>query len=200
MSLLSALPRTAVDGYLRVARVPADRAARMFGDGQEIAVERIDATLRAIAGRLLGDEVLMDDATARLAAVSERERALRLRTQAQETTAEADSELAGAAQDADALRAETASQAQRRREQAARERKEREQRAAKEERSRKQAARKDAARKQEAIEDRADRERLEVLAEKDKALARKEEALSAKAEAQRLQRAASTAKARRKSA
>src|SRR3989442_1775457 len=79
------IPRTAVDGYVRLARRPLDAALGLVdrnGAGT-IAVDRVDATVRAIAGAALRDDRLREDATRRREAANERERALRLAAEAE---------------------------------------------------------------------------------------------------------------------
>jgi len=74
----------AVDTYLKMLRAPARLAAgRLGGDAAEIALDRADARLRNLAGALLGDDELTSDAIRRRAAADERERALRLDTEAE---------------------------------------------------------------------------------------------------------------------
>ena len=74
----------AVDTYLKMLRAPARLAAgRLGGDAAEIALDRADAGLRNLAGALLGDDELTSDAIRRRAAADERERALRLDTEAE---------------------------------------------------------------------------------------------------------------------
>ena len=92
-----AIPRTFLGGYLKLIRLPLDTAVRLLpGNGAgprataEVALDRIDALTRSIAGTLLVDPVLREDAQRRGAAASERQRAARLRSQAQTTTEEAD--------------------------------------------------------------------------------------------------------------
>jgi hypothetical protein len=61
---LKEIPRTAIDSYLKVVRLPVDRAIALFdrdgegGSGAALAVDRLDATVRDLAGRAVGDEVL----------------------------------------------------------------------------------------------------------------------------------------------
>ena len=90
---LRPIPRTALDGSLRLARMPLDTALALLpgnGTGRAataaLALDRADATTRAVAGALLSDPVLTDDARQRLGAVDERERALRLRVEAERKT------------------------------------------------------------------------------------------------------------------
>src|SRR6059058_2112047 len=94
------IPRTAVTGYLKLVRTPLDSAIRLLpgsnGDGAKptrLAVDRADATVRSVAGSLLADPVLREDGARRHQAARERERGMRLRSQAAETAEQADARL-----------------------------------------------------------------------------------------------------------
>jgi hypothetical protein len=95
------IPRAAVDSYLRLVRWPVDTAVGLLpGDDQrgarpaaELTVDRADATLRGLAGRVLADAELRQDAARRRVAADERERALHLRAEAQRTQRQADDRL-----------------------------------------------------------------------------------------------------------
>jgi hypothetical protein len=95
------IPRAAVESYLRILRWPVDTAVGMLpGDdigvrpAAQLTVDRADATLRDLAGRVLLDDELRADATRRRVAADERERALELRVEAQQTQQQADERLA----------------------------------------------------------------------------------------------------------
>src|SRR4051812_11334453 len=77
------MQRNAVDGYLKLVRLPIDAAVR-FGLGNSETVDRADAGIRALAGRIIGDQELIRDAERRRAAVDERERAALLRVEAEQ--------------------------------------------------------------------------------------------------------------------
>lgn len=174
------IPRTFVSGYLRLARVPIDLIAKRRGEGAEIAVDRIDATARSVAGTLLGDSEMQEDGGRRRDAADERMRALRLRGQAEQQ------------------RRDASGQAGRRRERAQEKRDERKQQAVKTETRRKQAARKDKRQAEQRSESRARRARMDALDTKADALEEKDEALTARDEAKRLGQAAARAKMARK--
>ncbi|HWK18585.1 MAG TPA: hypothetical protein VNR66_14125, partial [Solirubrobacteraceae bacterium] len=64
-----ALPRTAVDRYLRVVRLPLDRAIALLpgdetgaGPAAKLTVDRVDAEVRAAIAALLRDPALRRDA------------------------------------------------------------------------------------------------------------------------------------------
>ena len=67
-----AVPRTMIDGYLRAIRVPVDGAVRLLLPGDrptrgkfELAIDRTDATVRALSGVVLRDEILVESAKRR---------------------------------------------------------------------------------------------------------------------------------------
>jgi hypothetical protein len=82
------IPRTAIGGYLKVARWPLDRTTRLFRRGGErttveLAVDQADATVRDAAGRIIRDDELQRDAARRKTATSQRGRAKSLREEAE---------------------------------------------------------------------------------------------------------------------
>jgi hypothetical protein len=186
---------------MRAARLPFDLGTRLVGgtgSSVALAVDRADARARALAGLILGDAELQDDAARRHAATDERVRALRLREQAENTSAHAEQRVAEKEQTAARRRADAAASANARKAQADQRRQAREAEAAKAaERRRRDAERVRAARR-EAVEARADEARLDALEEKAEALEQEEEALIASDEAKRLAHAAEAAKEQRK--
>ena len=197
------IPRTAVGGYIKLARLPLDTGLKLIGRGgngnaAKLAADRVDATAREAAGTVLGDDQLKKDGRKRHRATEERQRAVKLRTQAQQKSAQADAELNERQQQAEDKRREAAQRAEQRKKTAAEAARKRQQRAAETERKRKQATEKAAAQVEEQISDVERRARLEQLETKSEALEEREEALTAADEAQRLEKAAATAKADRK--
>jgi hypothetical protein len=202
---LRVIPRSAVDGAVKLARLPVDIAVSLLpanGDGSRpalrIAVDRWEATLRQIAGYALRDDELRVDAVRRRAAADERARALRLRDTAERRRAEADEHLADRVEDAGKQRTAARSRAERQRTQASRRRTERTAAAARTESKRKAANRKVRGQVEEAIEEEADEARLAQLEAEAKALEERERALAAQSEAQRLQDEATARKAARR--
>ena len=193
--------RLGVDASVRAARLPFDLGTRLVGGADSslaLAVDRADARVRALAGFVLGDADLQDDAARRHAATDERVTALRLHEQAEKVSAQADERLAEREQAAVRRRAGAASDARRSKEQADERRASREvetARAAERERQRTERAREV---KQDTARERAQAGRLDALEEKAEALEQEEEALIARDEATRLARAAETAKEQRK--
>lgn len=174
MTDLRSIPRTAVDAYLRVARLPFDLAARRRdGDGRaELVIDRVDASARAVASRLLRDDVMQEDARRRLLAVDERERASRLRAEAERTRVEVTAR-AEHQRDEERARAERA------------------------ETKRKQASRKAAAAREKVIDEQERAARLEQLDAETHAVAERERALGAEQRAEALGDAAVATKAAR---
>jgi colicin import membrane protein len=202
---IRAIPRSAVDGAMKLARLPLDVAVSLLprnGDSARpaarIAVDRWEATLRQIAGYALHDEEMRADAIRRRAAADERARALRLRETAEQRRAAADERLADRVEDAEEQREAAEARAERKRRQATEQRAERAARAARTESKRKAAHREMHEQAQDAIEEEADEARLEQLEAEAKVLEERERALTAQSEAQRLQDAATARKAARK--
>lgn len=201
------IPRVALNGYLKLVRAPLDTAIGLLPDDSDgagpraqLAVDRADATVRSLAGSLLGDPILREDGQRRFEAARERERGVRLRTRARETADRADTRLQEREDHA-------RRQHERAREVAARRRREAETRAEKEKqraaataRRRREVSQKVAAEKEHAIEERAPREELRTLANKREALRAREKELAARDEAQRLADATMRVKRERKSA
>src|SRR3982074_3762411 len=99
---MRAIPRPAVDSSLRLVRFPLDGATSLLpsnGNGTgakpvaQLALDRLDARLRALIATILGDPVLRDDAERRRTAAEARETALRLRVEAERKAEEADTRL-----------------------------------------------------------------------------------------------------------
>ncbi len=202
---LRVIPRTALDRYLKLARLPLDGAVRLLpGDGTGVkpsaqrAIDRTDATVRALAGAFLQDPVMREDAARRLEAARKRERGLRLRKQAEETEERAEARLEATDEQARQQRRRATQHARSRRDQAERHAQGQKQRAAREERSRLEQNREAENRTAEAIAASEPGERLEALGAKADALRAKERGLTARDEAARLAEAAGQAKAERK--
>src|SRR5688500_5691419 len=95
---LRSIPRAAVGGYIKAVRWPLDQTAKLLrsnGDKSEaeLAVDRADAAARNVAGTVLGDEELKQQAERRATAADERERAKKLRGAAEARTQQAEQEL-----------------------------------------------------------------------------------------------------------
>jgi hypothetical protein len=193
--------RLGVEASVRAARLPFDLGTRLAGgtgSSLALAVDRADARARALAGLILGDAELQDDAARRHAATDERVRALRLREQAEDTSEYAEQRAAEKQETAARRRVGAASNANRQKAQADEWRQSREAQAATAAERRRRGTERAMAAKQEAVQARADEARLDALKEKAEALEQEEEALTANDEAKRLARAAESAKEQRK--
>jgi hypothetical protein len=163
-----------------------------------LAVDRADARARALAGLVLGDADLQDDAARRHAATDERVRASTLREQAEDISERADERLTENEKVAVRRRADAADAARRRKAEAEQRRQSREAESAQSAERRRRAAESVKATAQEQARARADAARLDALEEKAEALEQEEEALIAGDEAKRLARAAEAAKEMRR--
>jgi hypothetical protein len=201
---VSAVPRGALDRWLRVLRLPANASAKLFrlsddrASAVEIALDRADATVRDVAGRVWRDETLREDARARRAAADERQRALELRREADRRTAQADDELDDQLTRAESLRANAEQRARAERERVRDQAKAASQKAADNERRGRAASRQKAQAEAAAAEDESRRTRLEQLDRETEVLGEKEKAVVAASEAQRLEQTAAELKATRK--
>jgi hypothetical protein len=200
------IPRTALNGYLRLVRTPLDAAIGLLpgnGDGPkptaQLAVDRADATVRSVAGALLRDPVLVEDGQRRHVAARERERAVRLRAREDQTAETADTRLERQDEKARKQRERARETASTRRRQAEDQAQKERQGAAKSESRRREASRKAAAKREEAIENREPREKLQSVQAKSEALRAREAEVAARDEARRLADAASKVRAERKS-
>jgi hypothetical protein len=199
------IPRSAVDGAVRLTRLPLDVAVSLLpGNGSgarpaaAIAVDRFDAALRDAAGMMLFDTELRDDATRRRVAADERARELRLRAEAAQRSARADERFSARVEDAEDRRTAAERRADDERAAAERRKQERKAAAARAAQARKAATRKAHAQAAEVIDEAADEVRLQQLKSEAMALEEREAALAAQAEAQRLQDEATKKKAARK--
>ena len=200
------IPRTALNGYLRLVRTPLDTAIGLLpgnGDGPrpaaQLAVDRADATVRSVAGTLLRDPVLLEDGQRRRQAARERERAVRLRTSEDLTAEVADERREQREEQARKQRQRARETANARRRQAESQAQKEKQQAAKTASRRREASQKAAAKREEAIEKQAPREELQATQAKSEALRAREAELAARDEARRLADAASKVRAERKS-
>ena len=197
--MIRTISRVAVGGSLTLAKLPVDGALRLTGsDSAQIALDRADATVRSVAGFVLGDDVLMEDAARRREAADERARALNLHSAAADTVERAAETVEEGAERAAQTRVAAADEAARRQREARERSEARKKQAAARARKRKAAAAGDAARQEDAIDAEARRARLDTLGTRAEALEEKEEALAAREEARLLREAASKTKAQRK--
>ncbi|MFL5861916.1 MAG: hypothetical protein ACJ780_14235 [Solirubrobacteraceae bacterium] len=206
MSILRDIPRTAVDTWLKLVRVPVDLGVdRLPGNGTgakptaKLAVDRADLMIRGVIARILRDPVLYEDAVRRQEAADKRAEAQDLRAAAERRSEEADARLQERDRGATRLRRQADQQAEAKAEEADRKREEKAEQAAEAEAARLQASRTAAQRVEEAVDAEEPKARLDVLDAKDEAMREKEHELVARDEAGRLADAADRAKAERKS-
>ena len=194
------IPGNVVDSYLKVIKWPIERASsRIGGEKAELAVDRADANVRATAASVLGDTQLRADAERRLTAADERERAMKLRLEAELKSERADEKLQERKQSAAQQKQAADKRAADAKQRAEKARQAKKKNVEEVERRRREAAESAAAKREEAIAAKERRERLETLNEEAEALEKREEALVAKDESQRLANAAAAVKEQRKS-
>ena len=194
------LPGTVVDRYLKVVKWPIDRASsRIGGEKAELALDRADATVRATAATVLGDPQLREDAQRRFTAADERERAMKLRLEAELKAERADDKLQERKEQTQQQKQAAAKRAAEAKQRAEKARQAKKKNLEEVERRRREANEAAAAKREEAIAAKERRERLETLNEEAEALEKREEALVAKDESQRLANAAAAVKEERKS-
>jgi dTMP kinase len=195
------IPRAAIDGSLRLARVPVDLVTGVLPNAEPVglAVDRADAGVRDALGRVLRDEQLQDEAERRRIAADERERALRLRAEAELKEERAKAERRESEREADQRKRNAAKDAEKAEQRVEEQRDEKVRQLDEAERKRKQSVRKTAEAVEESIDSQAKRARLAELEEEAEVLGEHDDALRAKSEATRLADAASRAKAQRKS-
>ena len=198
---VSDIPRTVVESYLRVIRVPLDAAIeRLPGNGTgaapsaRLVVDRADASVRSVLASLLRDPDLREDARRRRAAAEKREEAMRLREEAERTSEDADARLSNREAQAERQREQAKRRAQARRTEADQQRQAKAERAAQAERKRQEASRKAAAASKKTFENRATKKQLDALETKAEAVGEKDRALTASDESSRLREAASRTK------
>lgn len=192
-----------VGGTISLVKLPLDTVAGFLPDAASTTVKltlnRADASLRGLAGSLLHDTELRQQATRLRAAADEREKALRLRAKAAQVSAQAGQRLDTRQAEVEKDKAQAEKAADDKRDAAKKQAEQRQSKIEDTERKQREAADKLAAAKAEQVESEARKARLEQLRDKDDALAEKEKALTVANEADRLQDAATATKTARKS-
>jgi hypothetical protein len=200
-----AIPRTAVDRSLRVARLPLDATVAVFGRESDrgfaavVMLDRADAAVRRFAGRVLHDEPLQHDADARNIAAHERTRAHEMRAETELRRRRADAEFRETLETADEERADAERRADQRRTRIDEERLAESRHVTEQAEQRKAVSRKAADRAERNLDAREQKARLEQLEKESDVLNTKKHSVTTASEAQRLQRAASEVKSKRKS-
>jgi hypothetical protein len=201
---LTTIPKIVLDSSIKLIRLPADSALKLAGGSSaatvaKLGLDRVEAAVRGGAGTLLHDDALVHDAKRQDTAAAERERAAKLRAQAEEREQAARQEAQAREDQASQRRREAVEQAEERKRQADQKRKATKSQAAESAETRKANADKAAAAEKEAAHESARRDQLDQVETKREALEERDEALTASQEADRLAGAAARAKAERKS-
>ena len=197
------IPGKSVDGALRLVRLPANLVLSIFPNSRAatsagLMIDRGDAAVRGVIGRVLSDSQMRDDARQRRRAADERSHALRLRAEAESRLGAAEGRTENRRHEAKVHRTKADEQAKRKKVNATRRRAQRKAEAARAADRRKDAAQEDAAEAKEGVEKRGKLDRLEQLEKKADALEVKESAVRAADEARRLEEATAKAKEGRK--
>ena len=198
-------PRTAVDQWLRLVRLPltaVEGVARRGKDNAEwppaVAFERVESTVRQLVGSLVGDEELVQKAQLQRAKADELAKAAQERAKAEQRKQAADAGLAQREKQADKAKDRVEREEQQQKAQVEQQRKQAEHQVQKQTAKRKEAARKtDQARKKvvAAADNKAERRRVDAEAD---ALSKEEQALQAKRVSMALEDAVEATKAVRK--
>jgi DNA anti-recombination protein RmuC len=199
------LPRIAIRGSLFALRTPLSLAASALPGGEggardsaRLAVERLDVSLLDTVARVTLDRDLAEEARLKRVALAERERATRLRANADREQARAEQELAERREQAERLREGADRRAEARRNAAEERRSQRQNAAAKVGQQRRQTNRGIERAHEQRVEEQAKQARLEALDKKLDALDERQEAIAERQEAERLAGAAARAKEERK--
>jgi hypothetical protein len=195
-----------IDGYLRLLRRPIDFGIARLPDGRsgpraiaQLAVDRLDASVRGILGAALRDGELRWDAERRDAAASERELALKLRSDAAAESARAEANLEQRHEKARRRREQAKATAEKRRRQAAATQRSRTRVATTVEQQRLERSRQREAAAAERRGRDASEQRLNAAEETSQALKDREQAAGLQDRAEQLGEVAANAKLERKS-
>jgi len=199
------LPRKAVLGYLELTRLPLTATERALGKTEgtwapTIAVDRLQARVKEMAGTALRDDTLLADARLQNAALDERLRAAKEEARAEQIRRAADARLANEKKAAGAAERQVKARADQR-EQAVEQAAEAKERAVREKAAEKKAAARRVEQAQkEALEQRETVAKREELEQESKALNDQRAAAEAKAEVLDLEDKLNEVKAARKRA
>lgn len=205
MSTLTALPKAAVTGYLRLLRLPIDAAERFAGHGDEngswppaLAFDAFEAQVLGLLGSVLRDDELVQEAERQRARVTQLRRAAELEVAATQRRVEADQELDHRRQAAQAKAESAEERAEQAEAQIDQQKAEANGRVRQEAAAKATQVRKTAEARSERIEERErDNEAARLQAERE-TLAQRKDALEATGEAIELDQAADAVKQRRR--
>jgi hypothetical protein len=199
------LPRAAIKAALKLTRLPLDSMIALLpGDGRgakpaaKLALDRADATVRAVMGAILSDPALREDAERRHRAAQDRQAAVELREEAERTGERAEARLEQREDSAREQRERAVMRERGRRRQARTSAEDQKRRATETERNRRTNSRQIKNRREEEVAKHEPRERLDALEAQSDALRAKQAEVAVRDEAERLAEAASRTKARRK--
>lgn len=201
--------RMAIEGWMMAARLPLTLVTRVLPDrpqgswaraSAELAVDRAEAAVREKAGALLRDTELEADGRRRRIAVHERERAIALRTEAEDERRAADLQLVADREAAERRRTDAKRTAAQQAASVEQEKIARERLAHDAAAKQRQSVESTKAKKVAGVEKRAKRQRLDVLDDQLAELDEQATTLTTADEALRLRQAAASAKAARKQA
>ncbi|MGH2868175.1 MAG: hypothetical protein ACRDNK_11500, partial [Solirubrobacteraceae bacterium] len=195
----------AMDNYLKLVRWPLDAATRLLPGERvgpraaaRLGIDRLDATIRGLVGRGLGNDALRHSSGRRAEAAEHRDHALRLRRQAQDELAAAQEQLEEADDAAVAQRKRATAKASSRKSQASQRRQEKVKQARSTEANQRQAAQVREQRSADKIEAEEARDLLPAVREQAQAAQQRADALDERDEAERLGAAAARVKRARK--
>jgi hypothetical protein len=199
---ITAVPRGLVRTYLKGVRLPLTAVERLRGGDESWApallFETFEVKAKTVAGSVLRDSSLTEEAALQRAKVSQLKRAAELEADAEATRAEADARLEAGRQAAETRRQQVAEQAEEREAALEREKAEEKRRVEKQAATKAAAARKadEARRKTVTAKDRS--AKLTRLSEQEAALAKRRQAVGAAGTAIAVDEALERTKARRK--
>jgi len=163
----------------------------------KLGVDRIDAAVRDVAGRLLSDEEMVAEARRRRVAADKREEAVELKAKAEEREQQAEQARRQREEQAERVRESAEQRAEQKKREAQQEAAKRKQQVRTSATTRKQAVEKTTAAKRKRIQDKERAARLEELEQKEQALTAEERALQQEESADKLKKAAGAVKASR---
>lgn len=203
-TMMTSLPERAVERWLQVLRLPMTLTESILrrSDGQQwppmLAFEGFEAFVRESAGRLLGDEQLLDHARLQRAEIAQRRQAILAHAEASERARAAEAEFEQKRKATEEKRERAERQAAERQANLDRERREAKRRLQQETAEREEVAQQAVQRREQSVQAQERVARTKRLDAEDRALVSEKEAVQAKGEALDLARAAKATKARRK--
>jgi hypothetical protein len=200
---ITAVPRGLVKTYLKGVRLPLTAVERLRGGEDEswapaLLFETFEVKAKTVAGSVLRDPLLTQEAGLQRAKVTQLKRAAELEAEAAATRAAADAKLEADTEAAEQRRLRVEREAAQREEQLARQKAEEQSRVAQQAQAREAAARKTQASRQKAVTSKERSAKLTRLSEEQAALGKRREAVSAAGTAVAVDEALERTKARRK--